>query len=57
MELIEKATNTKYQMDVKHESFRPKMPKQRRDPSPHRYSEYEDEMEVEDEEEEKHTPQ
>jgi len=50
MELIEKATKTKYQTDVKHESFRPKMPKHRRDPSPHRYSDIEDEEEVEEEE-------
>ena len=50
MELIEKATKTKYQTDVKYESFRPKMPKHRREPSPHRYSDIEDEEEVEEEE-------
>ena len=48
MELIEKATKTKYQTDVKHESFRPKMSKHRREPSPHRYSEAEDDMNIEE---------
>jgi len=41
MELIEKATKTKFQTDVKHEPIRPKVPKQRREPSPHRYSDNE----------------
>ena len=57
MELIEKATKTKYQTDVEHVSFRPKMPKHRREPSPHRYSENEDEMEIGEEEEGQHHPQ
>ena len=42
MELIEKATKTKFQIDVKHESIRPKVPKHRREPSPHRYSKNEE---------------
>ena len=50
MELIEKATKTKFQTDVKHESIRPKVPKHRREPSPHRYSENEEEIEEEEEE-------
>ena len=50
MELIEKATKTKYQTDVEHVSFRPKMPKHRREPSPHRYSEDDDDMNIEEEE-------
>ena len=49
MELIEKATKTKFQTDVKHEPIRPKVPKHRRELSPHRYSENEDEIEVEEE--------
>jgi len=57
MELIEKATKTKYQTDVKHESFRPKMPMHRREHSPHRYSEPEDDMDIEEEEGGQHTPQ
>jgi len=50
MELIEKATKTKFQTDVKHESIRPKMPKHRREPSPHRYSDNEEEIGEEEEE-------
>lgn len=57
MELIEKATKTTYQTDVKHESFRPKMPKHRREPSPHRYSEPEDDIVVEEEEGGQHAQQ
>ena len=38
MGLIEKATKTKFQTDVKREPIRPKEPKHRREPSPHRYS-------------------
>jgi len=56
MELLEKAIKTKYQTDVKHVSFHPKMPKHRREPSPHRYSEVEDDMKIEEEEEGQHTP-
>jgi hypothetical protein len=37
MGLIENATKTKFQTDVKHEPIRPKVPKHRREPSPHRY--------------------
>jgi len=44
MELIEKATKTKFQTDVKHEPIRPKVPKHRREPSPHRYSDNEGEI-------------
>ena len=57
MELIERATQTKYQTDVEHESFCPKVPKHRREPSPHRYSEAEDDVEIEEEEEGQHPPQ
>ena len=57
MELIEKATKTKYQTDVKHESFCPKIPKHRREPSPHRYIEAKDDIDIEEEEGEQHTPQ
>jgi len=57
MELIEKATKTKYQTDVKHESFRPKMPKHRREPSPHRYSEPEDNIVEEEEDGQQHHQQ
>ena len=44
MELIEKATKIKFQIDVKHEPIRPKVPKHRREPSPHRYSDNEGEI-------------
>jgi len=57
MELLEKVIKTKYQMDVKHVSFRPKMPKHRREPSPHRYSEVEDDMKIEEEEGQRTPPQ
>ena len=50
MELIEKATKTKFQIDVKHEPVRPKVPEHRREPSPHRYSKNEEEIEEEEEE-------
>ena len=50
MELIEKATKTKYQSDVKHEPIRPKVPKHRREPSPHKYFENEEEIEEEERE-------
>lgn len=43
MKFIERATKTKYEMDVKHEKIRPSGPKQRILPSPHRYSEGEKE--------------
>ena len=57
MELIEKATKTKFQTDVKHESIRPKVPKHRRKPSPHRYSENEEEIgEEEKEQPQQHSP-
>ena len=49
MELIEKATKTKFQTDVKHEPIRPKVPKHRREPSPHRYSDNEREIGEEEE--------
>jgi len=57
MELIERASKTKFQTDTKLESFRPMVPKHRREPSPHRYSENEDEMEIGEEEEGQHHPQ
>jgi len=57
MELIENATKTKYQTDIKYESFRPKMPKHRREPSPHRYSEPEDNIDEEEEDGQQHHQQ
>ena len=59
MELIEKATKTKFQTDVKHEPIRPMVTKHRREPSPHRYLENEEEIGEEEEEEEQpqqHSP-
>ena len=56
MELIDRASKTKFQTDTKHESFRPKVPKHRREPSPHRYSENEEDMEIGEEEEGQHHP-
>ena len=57
MELIEKATKTKFQTDVKHEPIRPKVPKHRREPSPHRYLENEEEIgEEEEEQPQQHSP-
>jgi hypothetical protein len=43
MEPIEKATKTKYEMEVKHKRIRPTVPKRRVMPSPNRYSEHEEE--------------
>ena len=57
MELIERASKTKFQTDTKPESFCPMVPKHRREPSPHRYSENEDEMEIGEEEEGQPHPQ
>ena len=48
MIMIEKVTKTKYGTDARHERLRPSVPKQRVMPSPHRYSENEDEMETEE---------
>ena len=57
MELIERATKTKYQTDTKHESFLPKVPRHRGEPSPHRYSENEEEIgEEEEEQPQQHSP-
>ena len=57
MKLIEMASKTKFQTDAKHESFRPKVPKHRRELSPHRYSDIEDEEEIEEEGEGQQHPQ
>lgn len=43
MELIEKATKTKYETDVKHKRIHPAVPKRRVMPSPNRYTEHEEE--------------
>ena len=48
MTMIEKVTKTKYGTDARHEHLRPSVPKKRVMPSPHRYSENEDEMETEE---------
>ena len=48
MIMIEKVTKTKYGTDARHKRLRPSVPKQRVMPSPHRYSENEDEIETEE---------
>ena len=48
MIMIEKVTKTKYGADARHERLHPSVPKKRVMPSPHRYSEIEDEMETEE---------
>jgi hypothetical protein len=40
MELIKRATKTKFETDVKHKSIRPSMPKKRIMPSLNRYTEH-----------------
>ena len=57
MYMIKKVTGTRFPDDVKHKPLRPPVSKNPRMPSPHRYSENEDEMETKEEREEQQQPQ
>ena len=49
MELIERAAKIKFEMDTKHKSIHPNVPKKRIEPSPHKYLENEEDMKIEEE--------
>ena len=49
MELIEREAKIKFEMDTKHKSIHPNVPKKRIEPSPHKYLENEEDMKIEEE--------
>ena len=55
--MIRKVTGTRFPNDVKHKPLRPPVSKNPKMPSPHRYSENEDEMDTEEGEEQQQPQQ